>query len=63
MSYNPRILSKLELYREHEGYGDYPNEIPVREYVHPKWSTPCCGGMGTGCQHEDYMYEIEHGGY
>jgi len=32
-------------------------------YVHPKWSTPCCGGMGTGCQHEDYMYEIEHGGY
>ena len=40
-------------------------DTPFRPYVymHPKWSTPCCGGMGTGCQHEDYMYEIEVGGY
>ena len=30
-------------------------------YWHDEFSTSCCGGMGTGCQHEEIAYDLKHG--
>ena len=56
-SLSNRILKQLTIII---GRVEFGWEQPFRPYIyiHEKWELGCCGGMGTGCIHEEIYGEM-----
>ena len=55
-----RILRQLKVNIGRIEFG-WHNPFKLYWYWHDEFATPCCGGMGTDCQHEEIAYEMSRG--
>ena len=56
-SWSNRILKQLNIYIGRLEFGWHQPFEPYM-YMHYNWELRCCGGMGTGCVHEEIKAEM-----